>query len=47
MRYMADVAWEDIVCAFSRELAADPSLDITDEILEGLNAAYVKSKSEK
>ena len=28
-------------------VAADPSLDITDEILEGLNAAYVKSKSEK
>jgi len=28
-------------------VTADESLDITDEILEGLNAAYVKSKSEK
>ena len=28
-------------------VTADPSLDITDDILEGLNAAYVKSKSEK
>ncbi|MBQ9462103.1 MAG: OmpH family outer membrane protein [Bacteroidales bacterium] len=28
-------------------VTADPSLDITDEVLEGLNAAYVKSKSEK
>ena len=28
-------------------VTADPSLDITDELLEGLNAAYVKSKSEK
>ena len=28
-------------------VAADSSLDITDDILEGLNAAYVKSKSEK
>ena len=27
-------------------VVADPSLDITDELLEGLNAAYVKSKSE-
>ncbi|MBR4826448.1 MAG: OmpH family outer membrane protein [Bacteroidales bacterium] len=27
-------------------VAADPSLDITDELLEGLNAAYIKSKSE-
>ena len=27
-------------------VTADSSLDITDEILEGLNAAYVKSKSE-
>ncbi len=26
--------------------AGDPSLDITDELLEGLNAAYVKSKAE-
>ena len=31
---------------YLNELQADPSLDITDEILEGLNAAYVKSKSE-
>ena len=28
-------------------VTADPSLDITDDLLEGLNAAYVKSKSEK
>lgn len=28
-------------------VVADPSLDITDDLLEGLNAAYVKSKSEK
>ena len=28
-------------------VTADPSLDITDELLEGLNAAYVKSKSAK
>ena len=28
-------------------VTADPSLDITDAILEGLNAAYIKSKSEK
>ena len=28
-------------------VVADPSLDITDELLEGLNAAYVKSKSQK
>lgn len=27
-------------------VTADPALDITDEILEGLNAAYVKSKAE-
>ncbi len=27
-------------------VTADPSLDITDEVLEGLNAAYVKSKAE-
>ena len=27
-------------------VAADSSLDITDDILEGLNAAYVKSKAE-
>lgn len=27
-------------------VTGDPSLDITDEILEGLNAAYVKSKAE-
>jgi len=27
-------------------VVADPSLDITDELLEGLNAAYIKSKSE-
>ena len=27
-------------------VTADPSLDITDDLLEGLNAAYVKSKSE-
>ena len=27
-------------------VTADPSLDITDAILEGLNAAYVKSKAE-
>ncbi len=26
--------------------AADPSLDITDDLLAGLNAAYIKSKSE-
>ncbi len=28
-------------------VVADPSLDITDDLLEGLNAAYVKSKTEK
>lgn len=28
-------------------VTADPSLDITDALLEGLNAAYVKSKSTK
>ena len=28
-------------------VTADPALDITDDLLEGLNAAYVKSKSEK
>ena len=28
-------------------VTADPSLDITDELLEGLNAEYVKSKSKK
>ncbi len=28
-------------------VCADPALDITDDLLEGLNAAYVKSKSEK
>ena len=27
-------------------VAGDPALDITDDILEGLNAAYVKSKTE-
>ena len=27
-------------------VTADPSLDITDQLLEGLNAAYVKSKAE-
>ena len=27
-------------------VTADPSLDITDAVLEGLNAAYVKSKAE-
>jgi outer membrane protein len=27
-------------------VTADPALDITDDLLEGLNAAYVKSKSE-
>ncbi|MBO6168863.1 MAG: OmpH family outer membrane protein [Bacteroidales bacterium] len=27
-------------------VTADPALDITDEVLEGLNAAYVKSKAE-
>ena len=27
--------------------AADPELDITDEILEGLNAAYVKTKAKE
>ena len=27
-------------------VTGDPSLDITDDLLEGLNAAYVKSKSE-
>ena len=27
-------------------VTADPALDITDQILEGLNAAYVKSKAE-
>ncbi|MBO4671654.1 MAG: OmpH family outer membrane protein [Bacteroidales bacterium] len=27
-------------------VTADPALDITDDILEGLNAAYVKSKTE-
>lgn len=26
-------------------VAADPSLDITDELLEGLNAAYIKTKA--
>ncbi len=28
-------------------VAGDPELDITDEILEGLNAEYVKTKNEK
>ena len=27
--------------------AADPELDITDEILEGLNAEYVKTKAKE
>ena len=27
-------------------VTADPALDITDDILEGLNAAYIKSKTE-
>ena len=27
-------------------VTADPSLDITDEVLEGLNAAYVKAKAD-
>jgi outer membrane protein len=27
--------------------AADPELDITDDILEGLNAAYVKTKAKE
>ena len=27
-------------------VTGDPALDITDDILEGLNAAYVKSKAE-
>lgn len=28
-------------------VTADESLDITDELLEGLNAAYVKTKGQK
>lgn len=44
MRYMADVAWEDIVCAFSRELAADPSLkDQAGRIEQMLGHALIRT----
>ncbi|MBQ6564453.1 MAG: hypothetical protein IJL88_11105 [Clostridia bacterium] len=44
MRYMGDVAWENILCSFSRELAADPSLkDQAEHIEKTLNRALIRT----
>ena len=42
-----DAADDGVVTLGTPVLSADPSLDITDDVLAGLNAEYIASKNEK